>query len=93
MTLMVFIQNIHVLNCRSEKNSIFTTSIMSNKFVIVTIISSILLQFVVTNVDYFANLLNITTISIPVVFLIFAISLLIVIISEVYKIFYRMIKA
>ena len=66
---------------------------MSNKFVIITIIGSILLQFVVTNVDYFANLLNITTISIPVVFLIFAISLLIVIISEVYKIFYRMIKA
>lgn len=93
MTLMVFIQNIHVLNCRSEKNSIFTTSIMSNKFIIVTIIGSILLQFVVTNIDYFANLLNITTISIPVVFLIFAISLLIVFISEVYKIFYRMIKA
>ena len=37
MMIMVFIQNIHVLNCRSEKNSIFTTSIMTNKFIIITI--------------------------------------------------------
>ena len=89
MTLMVFIQNIHVLNCRSEKNSIFTTSIMSNKFVIFTIISSIILQFIVTEIPLFANLLNITTLSIPIVLIVFALSLIIIIVSEIYKAIYR----
>lgn len=89
MTLMVFIQNIHVLNCRSEKNSVFTTSLLTNKFVIITIISSILLQFVVTEIGLFANLLNITTLSIPTVLIIFALSLIIIIIAEIYKAVYR----
>lgn len=93
MTLMVFIQNIHVLNCRSEKNSIFTTSLMTNKFVIITIISSILLQFIVTNTSFFANLLNVTTLSIPTVLIVFAISLVIIIVAEVYKMIYRTIKS
>ena len=92
MTLMVFIQNIHVLNCRSEKNSIFTTSILTNKFVIITIISSIILQFIVTKTKVLANLLNITTLSIPSVIVIFAISLIIIITAEIYKAIYRKIK-
>ena len=92
MTLMVFIQNIHVLNCRSEKNSIFTTSIMTNKFIIITIIGSILLQFIVTETPFLANLLNVTTLSIPSVLIIFAISLIIIIVAEIYKVIYRKAK-
>lgn len=92
MMLMVFIQNIHVLNCRSEKNSLFTTSLLTNKFVIFTIIGSIILQFIVTETPFLANLLNITTLSIPTVFLIFAISLIIIIVAEIYKTIYRHIK-
>ena len=89
MTLMVFIQNIHVLNCRSEKNSIFTTSLLINKFVIVTIIGSILLQFIVTNIERLASLLNITTLSVSTVLIVFAISLIIIAVAEVYKAIYR----
>lgn len=92
MTLMVFIQNIHVLNCRSEKNSIFTTSLLTNKFVIFTIIGSILLQFIVTEVPSLASLLNVTTLPIPIILIIFAISLIIIIVSEVYKAIYRKVK-
>lgn len=92
MMLMVFIQNIHVLNCRSEKNSIFVTSLMKNKFVIVTIIGSIMLQFIVTETPFLANLLNITTLPIPYVCIIFAISLIIIIVSEIYKVIYRKVK-
>lgn len=93
MTLMVFIQNIHVLNCRSEKNSVFTTSLMTNKFVIITIIGSMLLQFIITILPFLANMLNITTLSLPIVSLIFAISLIIIIIAEIYKLIYRRIVA
>ena len=93
MTLMVFIQNIHVLNCRSEKNSVFSTSIMTNKFVIITIIGSMLLQFIITILPFLANMLNITTLSLPIVSLIFAISLIIIIIAEIYKVIYRKLVA
>jgi magnesium-transporting ATPase (P-type) len=89
MTLMVFIQNIHVLNCRSENGSVFTTSLMTNKFVIITILGSMLLQFIVTEVDILADMLNITTLNLPTVSLIFAISLIIIIVAEIYKILYR----
>lgn len=92
MMLMVFIQNIHVLNCRSEKNSVFTTSLLSNPMVILTIVGSIVLQFVVTEVPFLADMLNITTLPISVVVLLFAISLVIIIIAEIYKIIYRCVK-
>ena len=89
MTLMVFIQNIHVLNCRSENGSVFTTSLMTNKFVIITILGSMLLQFIVTEVDILADMLNITTLNLPTVSLIFAISLIIIIVAEIYKVLSR----
>ena len=92
MMLMVFIQNIHVLNCRSEKESVFRTSLFSNKLIIFTIVGSILLQFIVTEVPFFAFLLNIASIPIKDVFLIFLISLIIIVISEIYKGIYRVLK-
>ena len=92
MTLMVFIQNIHVLNCRSEKNSVFATSLLTNKFVIYTIIGSILLQFIVMETPTFANLLNVTTLSIPNIAIIFTISLVIIIVAEIYKVIYIKVK-
>lgn len=92
MMLMVFIQNIHVLNCRSEKNSVFTTSLLTNKFVIITIIGSIILQFIVTETPFIAKLLSITTLPLPYVFIIFAIALIIIIVAEIYKAIYRKVK-
>ena len=37
MALMVFIQNIHVFNCRSERNSAFAVSLKSNKLIAIFI--------------------------------------------------------
>lgn len=92
MMLMVFIQNIHVLNCRSEKNSIFTTSIKSNPLVIITIISSIILQLIVTNVPILSNFLNITKIPALTILVLFIFSLIVVIVAETYKKITRTIK-
>lgn len=89
MLLMVFIQNIHVLNCRSEKNSIFKTSIKSNPLVIITIISSIILQLIVTNIDTLAKFLSIQKLPFNTILLVFVFSLLIVVVSEIYKLIYR----
>ena len=85
MTLMVFIQNIHVFNCRSEKNSAFSIPLKSNKFVIWGVLISILLQIIVMEVDIFSKLLQ--TVSIPTTHLLglFAIALIILVFVEVYK--------
>lgn len=85
MTLMVFIQNIHVFNCRSEKNSAFSISLKNNKFVIWGVFASILLHVVVMEVDIFSTLLQ--TVSIPILHLIgiFALALIILFVVEVYK--------
>lgn len=93
MLLMVFIQNIHVLNCRSEKSSVFTVKLTSNPLVIITIVGSIILQLIVTEIPFLANLLNITNISLKNIIIIFIISLIIIIIAEIYKKIYRTIKS
>lgn len=89
MMLMVFIQNIHVLNCRSEKESVFTTSIFTNKFVILTIIGSIILQFIVTETPMFSKLLKIASLPFFSIVKIFLVSLIIIVVAEVYKVIYR----
>ena len=85
MTLMVFIQNIHVFNCRSEKNSAFSIPLKNNKFVVWGVIGSIVLQIIVMEVDILSKLLQ--TVSIPVIHLIglFALALIILVVVEVYK--------
>ena len=89
MLMMVFIQNLHVLNCRSEKNSIFTTSLLSNHLIIATIIGSILLQTLVINVPVLSDFLKITSLPLNTMIISFAFSLLIIIVSEIYKLIYR----
>ncbi len=92
MMLMVFIQNIHVLNCRSEKNSIFKTSILTNPLVILTIIGSIILELIVTEVQLLARFLNIKSLNITTIITIFLISLIIILVAEIYKLIYRRIS-
>ena len=85
MALVVFMQNIHVLNCRSEYLSVFNNPIKNNVFVLFSIISAIILQIIVMEVDMFSMFLQTT--SIPFVHLIFLFlaSLPILLIMEMYK--------
>ena len=89
MMLLVFIQNIHVLNCRSEKNSIFTTSLRSNILIPIVIVGSIGLELIVTEFGPFANVLGVVPLPFITIFNIFLVSLIIIITSEVYKFIYR----
>jgi len=85
MALMVFIQNVHVFNCRSEKRSTFTISLSSNKLIVGGVISSIILQIIVMEVPLFASFLG--TNSIPIVHLIylFLLALIVLTVIELYK--------
>ncbi len=86
MALMVFIQNFHVLNCRSEHKSIFKYSLRENPFVIFSIVSSILLQILIMEVEPLSEFLS--TYSVPYVdlFKLLLAAMPIIIVMEVFKI-------
>jgi len=86
MTLMVFIQNIHVFNCRSEKRSAFSIPLKSNYIIVFGIICTIILQILVMEIPFLSRLLQAT--SVPILHLIYLllIASLILIIIEIYKI-------
>ena len=85
MTLMVFIQNMHVLNCRSEKESIFKTPLKTNPLIIFSILSALILQIVFSEIPFLSNFLQTTSIPISHMLLLFAISTIIILIMEIYK--------
>ena len=92
MALMVFIQNIHVLNCRSEDESFFKVHLKGNVLIPIVIVGSILLQVIVMESPILSKVLK--TVSIPFmdcVFL-FVISLSILVVVEIYKYFKRCLK-
>ena len=92
MLLMVFIQNLHVLNCRSEKSSVLTVSLMSNPFIIITIIGSVILQLLVINIPVLAGFLKVQSLPFGTIIASFILSLIILIVSEFYKFIYRKLK-
>lgn len=86
MVLMVFMQNMHVLNCRSEKNSVFKVPLRTNPLIIFSIVSAILLQIIVSEVPMLSKLLQTNSVPVPHMLVLFLISTIIIIIMEAYKI-------
>ena len=85
MVLMVFIQNIHVFNCRSETESAFTIPLWSNPFIVMTAFGSILLQIIVMEVPMLSNFLKTSPIPYRHMLLLISFAVIILIIMEVYK--------
>jgi len=85
MALMVFMQNMHVLNCRSESLSVFENPIKNNILIVFSIVGSLALQIIVMEVGLFSKFLQTTPIPIGHMVILFLISLPIVLIMEAYK--------
>ena len=85
MTLMVFIQNVHVLNCRSEKEPFYKISLKANKFVPIVIISSLLLQVAVIEIPFLSKFLKTSSIPLIECIELFLFSLIIILVIEIYK--------
>lgn len=85
MALMVFMQNVHVFNCRSERQSTFKISLKSNKFIPIVIVCSILLQIIVMEVDFFSHFLQTSTIPILHLVYLLLLAMIILFVMEVYK--------
>lgn len=85
MALMVFMQNMHVLNCRSEYLSVFNTPFKDNILVIFSIISAIVLQIIVMEVDLFSHFLQTNSIPFMHMLLLFFASLPVLFVMEIFK--------
>ncbi len=92
MALMVFLQNIHVFNCRSETNSVFLIPINSNPLLLVTVFGSIMLQIIVMEVPFLSGFLKVESVPVPHLFLLMTISFIILIAVEIYKLIKNKIK-
>lgn len=85
LMLMVFMQNIHVLNCRSEKKSVFKVSLKTNPLVIVSILMAIVLQIVMMEVPVLASFLQTNSMPVIEIFKLFMYSLIVLVVMEIYK--------
>ena len=89
MMLMVFIQNVNVFNCRSEKRTIFKESLIDNPLIIITVLSSIFLQILMSEISITAAFLKVTPLPLATIFKLLLLSLVIILIFEIYKLIYR----
>ena len=85
MVLMVFIQNIHVFNCRSEKSSAFSIPIKTNKLIAVAFFSSIILQVIVMEVPFLSSLLQTSSMPFIHIIYLFILALVVLLSLEIYK--------
>lgn len=85
MALMVFIQNIHVFNCRSEHKSAFSVPLRNNKFIVYGVIGSILLHVIVMNVEVLSTLLQTHALPFTSMLGLFALAAVVLVIVELYK--------
>ncbi|MDO4507931.1 MAG: HAD-IC family P-type ATPase [Candidatus Saccharibacteria bacterium] len=85
LALMVFIQNIHVFNCRSESRSAFSVPLNSNWLIFAGVAVSIILQFVVMEVPFLAQFLQTAPISFGPLAILFGLASLVLIFMEIYK--------
>jgi len=85
--LMVFMQNMHVLNCRSEDKPFYQVSLRTNPFVVFSIISAVVLQIIFAEVDVLSRFLQTSSIPIGHLIILFIISTMILWVSEIYKAF------
>ncbi len=85
MALMVFIQNIHVFNCRSEKQSALKFPIKKNKLILYGVIFSVLLQVIVMEVPILSSFLKTSSIPVLNLIVLLIMATIVLIVLETYK--------
>ena len=85
LTLMVFIENVHILNCRSEKISIFKMPKETNKFLIFSIIATSIIQIIIVKTASIAKFFKLETISSDIIVKLLTLALPIMFVMEIFK--------
>ena len=85
LTLMVFMENIQIFNCRSERISIFKISGTNNRFLIISIIITLCIQTIIVRIPEFAGFFGLTTIPIQNIGMLFLGTIPLIIGMEIFK--------
>lgn len=85
LTLMVFMENIQIFNCRSERISMFKISGRNNRFLIFSIVITSLIQLMIIRVEPIANFFQLTTIPIESAGLLFLLTIPLIVVMESFK--------
>lgn len=89
MVVMVFMENIHIFNCRSEKVSMFMLKIKDNYFVITTLVITSILQVIIVLVPNMAKVFELKTIPLTDMLSLLLLTLPVLLTMEIYKVFVR----
>ena len=85
LTLMVFIENIHIFNCRSENLSIFKIPIKNNFFLIASIIITTLIQILIVTNNSLASIFKLSVISGRQIIILLILTIPVIIVMEIFK--------
>lgn len=85
MVLMVFMQNLHVLNCRSERQSAFKIPLRQNWWVVVAIASALILQVIVSEVPALSQVMQTSSVPVLALAVLLMISTSVLWVVEIYK--------
>ena len=89
MALMVFMQNYHAFNCRSETKSIFQINPLSNLMIFIGVFASVGLQVLIMSVPAVASILDLTPVAFEYILIAVGLGVFIVAVMEIYKLFVR----
>ncbi len=88
LLLMVLLQNFHVLNCRSERSSVFSISLFSNHFLWFAIIIAQGIHIISMHIPFMQDLLRLEPVSLSEWLKLLASASLILIVMEIFKLVY-----
>ena len=89
---MVLIQNINVLNCRSEKRTVFKEPLHTNPILLVTVVGSIALQLIMAEIPITALFLKVIPLETITIVKLLLLSFVIIVVYEIYKIILKLKK-
>ncbi len=89
LLLMVFMQNFHVFNCRSETESAFKIPIKNNYFIIISIIIVLIIQMIVTEVPFLTSIIKTKPVPIKDAIILILLAFPIIIVMNAYKSYKR----
>jgi len=86
LLLMVFLENIHILNCRSELTSFLKVRIRNNLFVLISLTICVLVQIgIVLTPNMLGTVLSLEVLSVGKILLMFLCTIPLLIIMEIFK--------
>lgn len=85
LLLMVFMQNAHVFNCRSESESAFKIPIKNNYFIVLSIVAVLSLQLFVSETPFLSQILKTKSVPWQDALLLIVLALPIILIMDLFK--------